>query len=222
LIAKGFIADELRRFWLCPAATPATMSRMAVTPKKLLDIVTIALDDGKAEDIKVFDVRKLTSIADFMVVASGRSSRQVKALAERAADAARKRKVKPLGMEGEQASEWVLLDLGDVIVHVMQPESRAHYQLEKLWDAGPPMTPVLNPPKAKPKTRARAEAAPAAPATPAAAQTRARAKPAATTGTAKKVVAKKAVAKKAVAKKAAAKKAPAAAKRPRATSKPAA
>jgi len=199
------------------------MSRMAVTPKKLLDIVTIALDDGKAEDIKVFDVRKLTSIADFMVVASGRSSRQVKALAERAADAARKRKVKPLGMEGEQASEWVLLDLGDVIVHVMQPESRAHYQLEKLWDAGPPMTPVLNPPKAKPKTRARAETAPA---TPAAAQTRASAKPAATTGTAKKVVAKKAVAKKAVAKKAVAKKAvakkaPAAAQRPRATSKPA-
>ena len=203
---------------------------MAVTPRKLLDIVTIALDDGKAEDIKVFDVRKLTSIADFMVVASGRSSRQVKALAERAADAARKRKVKPLGMEGEQTSEWVLLDLGDVIVHVMQPESRAHYQLEKLWDAGPPITPVLNPPKAKPKTRARAEAAPVAPAKAAAAPTRAatgaRAKPAATTGTTKKVVAKKAVAKKAVAKKAVAKKAvarkaPAAAKRPRATAKPA-
>ncbi len=196
------------------------MSRMAVTPRKLLDIVTIALDDGKAEDIKVFDVRKLTSIADFMVVASGRSSRQVKALAERAADAARKRKVKPLGMEGEQTSEWVLLDLGDVIVHVMQPESRAHYQLEKLWDAGPPITPVLNPPKAKPKTKARAEAAPVAPAKPAAAPTRAptgaRAKPAATTGATKKVVAKKAVAKKAVAKKA-----PAAAKRPRATAKPA-
>ena len=198
---------------------------MAVTPRKLLDIVTIALDDGKAEDIKVFDVRKLTSIADFMVVASGRSSRQVKALAERAADAARKRKVKPLGMEGEQTSEWVLLDLGDVIVHVMQPESRAHYQLEKLWDAGPPITPVLNPPKAKPKTRARAEAAPVAPAKAAAAPTRAatgaRAKPAATTGTTKKVVAKKAVAKKAVAKKAVARKAPAAAKRPRATAKPA-
>ena len=196
------------------------MSQMAVTPRKLLDIVTIALDDGKAEDIKVFDVRKLTSIADFMVVASGRSSRQVKALAERAADAARKRKVKPLGMEGEQTSEWVLLDLGDVIVHVMQPESRAHYQLEKLWDAGPPITPVLNPPKAKPKTKARAEAAPVAPAKPAAAPTRAatgaRAKPAATTGATKKVVAKKAVAKKAVAKKA-----PAAAKRPRATAKPA-
>ena len=201
------------------------MSQMAVTPRKLLDIVTVALDDGKAEDIKVFDVRKLTSIADFMVVASGRSSRQVKALAERAADAARKRKVKPLGMEGEQTSEWVLLDLGDVIVHVMQPESRAHYQLEKLWDAGPPITPVLSAPKAKPKTRARAEAAPLAPAKPAAAPTRAatgaRAKPAATTGTTKKVGAKKAVAKKAVAKKAVARKAPAAAKRPRATAKPA-
>ena len=225
MIAKGFIANELRRLWLCPAPLPATMSRMAVTPRKLLDIVTIALDDGKAEDIKVFDVRKLTSIADFMVVASGRSSRQVKALAERAADAARKRKVKPLGMEGEQTSEWVLLELGDVIVHVMQPESRAHYQLEKLWDAGPPITPVLNPPKAKPKTRARAEAAPVAPAKAAAAPTRAatgaRAKPAATTGTTKKVVAKKAVAKKAVAKKAVARKAPAAAKRPRATAKPA-
>lgn len=221
MIAKGFIANELRRFWLCPAPPPATMSRMAVTPKKLLDIVTVALDDGKAEDIKVFDVRKLTSIADFMVVASGRSSRQVKALAERAADAARKRKVKPLGMEGEQTSEWVLLDLGDVIVHVMQPESRAHYQLEKLWDAGPPIAPVLSAPKAKPRTKPKAEA-PVVPIKAAAAPTRARAKPATTTGTAKKVVAKKAVAKKAVAKKAVAKKAPAAAKRPRATAKPAA
>ncbi len=196
---------------MCPAPPPATMSRMAVTPRKLLDIVTVALDDGKAEDIKVFDVRKLTSIADFMVVASGRSSRQVKALAERAADAARKRKVKPLGMEGEQTSEWVLLDLGDVIVHVMQPESRAHYQLEKLWDAGPPITPVLSAPKAKPKAKARAEAAPVAPAKPAAAPTRARAKPATTTGTPKKAVAKKAAAKKA----------PAAAQRPRAKAKPA-
>jgi ribosome-associated protein len=195
------------------------MSRMAVSPRKLLDIVTIALDDGKAEDIKVFDVQKITSITDFMVIASGRSSRQVKALAERAADAARKKKVKPLGMEGEQTAEWVLLDLGDVIVHVMQPESRAHYQLEKLWDAGPPVIPVLSEPKAKPKSKATAEAAPIAP-------TSARAKSATSAGTGKPVVAKKAsakkaVAKKAVAKKATAKKAPAAAQRPRAKAKPA-
>ena len=123
------------------------MPGMAVTPRKLLDLVTDALDDGKAEDIKSFDVSTLTSIADFMVVATGRSSRQVKALAERVADAARKRKVKPLGMEGEQTSEWVLVDLGDVIVHVMQPETRAFYQLEKLWDSVPA-------PRAKPAAKA--------------------------------------------------------------------
>jgi len=132
------------------------MPGMAVTPRKLLDLVTDALDDGKAEDIKSFDVSTLTSIADFMVVATGRSSRQVKALAERVADAARKRKVKPLGMEGEQTSEWVLVDLGDVIVHVMQPETRAFYQLEKLWDSVPA-------PRAKPA----AKAAPEKPAKPA-------------------------------------------------------
>ncbi len=132
------------------------MPGMAVTPRKLLDLVTDALDDGKAEDIKSFDVSTLTSIADFMVVATGRSSRQVKALAERVADAARKRKVKPLGMEGEQTSEWVLVDLGDVIVHVMQPETRAFYQLEKLWDSVPA-------PRAKPAATAPVEAVVAKP-----------------------------------------------------------
>ena len=133
MIAKGFIASELPTFGLCQPPPTATMSQMAVSPRKLLDIVTIALDDGKAEDIKVFDVQKITSITDFMVIASGRSSRQVKALAERAADAARKKKVKPLGMEGEQTAEWVLLDLGDVIVHVMHPDVRKQYDLEGLW-----------------------------------------------------------------------------------------
>lgn len=141
---------------------------MAVTPRKLLDLVTDALDDGKAEDIKAFDVSTLTSIADFMVVATGRSSRQVKALAERVADAARKKKVKPLGMEGEQTSEWVLVDLGDVIVHVMQPETRAFYQLEKLWDSAPA-------PRAKPA----AKAAPEKPSKPAP-RTAASGKPSAT------------------------------------------
>lgn len=126
------------------------MPGMAVTPRKLLDLVTDALDDGKAEDIKAFDVSTLTSIADFMVIATGRSSRQVKALADRVADAARKKKVKPLGVEGEQTSEWVLVDLGDVIVHVMQPETRAFYQLEKLWDSAPA-------PRAKPAAKAASE-----------------------------------------------------------------
>jgi ribosome-associated protein len=111
-------------------------SRMPkLTPRKLCDLVVQALDDGKAEDIKSVDVRKLTSIADFMVIATGRSSRQVKGLADRVLEAGRDHQLKPLGVEGESAAEWILVDFGDVIVHVMQPETRLFYQLEKLWEA---------------------------------------------------------------------------------------
>lgn len=107
----------------------------ALTPRKLCTLLVQALDDGKAEDIKSVDVRKLTSIADFMVIATGRSSRQVKGLADRALEAAREKHLKPIGVEGEETAEWILLDFGDVIVHVMQPETRLFYQLEKLWEA---------------------------------------------------------------------------------------
>lgn len=116
---------------------------MAVKPKALLDTVVKALDDGKAVDIKILDVRKLTAMADYMVVATGRSSRQVKALADQVEEAARALKVKPLGVEGQQAAEWVLVDLGDVICHVMQAETREFYQLEKLW---------MPPPRARKET----------------------------------------------------------------------
>ena len=108
---------------------------MAVTSKHLLNLAVTTLEDGKAVDIKTLDVRKLTTMTDYMVVATGRSSRQVKALAEHVAEVARANKHKPLGVEGQQASEWVLVDLGDVIVHVMQAEAREFYQLEKLWAA---------------------------------------------------------------------------------------
>ncbi len=104
-----------------------------VKPKDLLNVALQALEDGKAVDVKFIDVRKLTSVADYMVIATGRSSRQVKALADHVADAARAVGNKPIGIEGEQASEWVLVDLGDVIVHTMQAEAREFYQLEKLW-----------------------------------------------------------------------------------------
>ncbi|MSR14554.1 MAG: ribosome silencing factor [Gammaproteobacteria bacterium] len=110
---------------------------MAVTPKQLVTAATQALNDGKAVDITVLDVRKLTSMADYMVIATGRSSRQVQALAGHVADAARALKQKPIGVEGEETSEWVLVDLGDVIVHVMQAETREFYQLEKLWEPLP-------------------------------------------------------------------------------------
>lgn len=106
---------------------------MAVKPKALLDTVVTALDDGKAVDIKVLDVRKLTAMADYMVVATGRSSRQVKALADQVEEAARALGVKPLGVEGQQGAEWILVDLNDVICHVMQAETREFYQIEKLW-----------------------------------------------------------------------------------------
>jgi ribosome-associated protein len=105
-----------------------------LTPEALRDVIATALDDGKAEDIRVLDVRGMTSITDFMIVASGRSSRQVRSLKDRVIEAAREHDVRPLGVEGEDPGEWVLVDLGDVIVHAMQKETRDFYQLEKLWD----------------------------------------------------------------------------------------
>lgn len=110
---------------------------MPVKPKVLLEAVTKALDDGKAVDIQILDVRKLTSMTDYMVVATGRSSRQVKALSEHVTEAAGLLKQKPLGVEGQEAAEWILIDLGDVICHVMQAETREFYQLEKLWMPAP-------------------------------------------------------------------------------------
>ena len=103
---------------------------------ELLAIVIAALEDVKGVDISVIDVRDLTSITDRMVIASGTSTRHVKALADNVALKARQQGYAPLGVEGEQAAEWVLLDLGDVVVHVMLPETRAFYGLEKLWSVG--------------------------------------------------------------------------------------
>jgi ribosome-associated protein len=104
------------------------------------DKIVTALDDMKAFDIKVLDVRKLTSITDIMIIASGRSSRHVSSMADKVVETAKENGMEILGTEGKQQGEWVLIDLGQIIVHVMQAVTRDYYQLEKLWsDESPGM-----------------------------------------------------------------------------------
>lgn len=105
--------------------------------RKLQKIAVSALEDIKAKDIEVINTTKLTSLFDRIVVASGDSNRQVKALARNVEDKAREAGVEVLGVEGEEAGEWVLVDLGDLVVHIMQPAIRSYYNLEELWQAAP-------------------------------------------------------------------------------------
>ena len=96
-------------------------------------LITETMEDLKAEDVQMFDVRALTTMTDYMIIASGRTGRQVKAIADKLIEAAKTRQIKPLGVEGQQQAEWILIDFGDVIAHVMHPSTRDYYQLEKLW-----------------------------------------------------------------------------------------
>jgi len=117
----------------------------------LQQLLTAALDDMKAVNVKVLDVRGLTDIADTMVIASGNSDRHVRSIAERVVEKAKTAGFRPLGTEGESDGEWVLVDLQDIVLHVMLPRVREFYGLERLWD--------------HPETVPVAEAAPAPPAT---------------------------------------------------------
>jgi ribosome-associated protein len=101
--------------------------------ERLLQWVLEALEDFKAKQVTVLDVRGKTSVTDYMVVASGTSERHLHALAGKVVEKLAEHKIKPLGVEGERSRDWVLVDAGDVIVHVMLPETREFYQLEKLW-----------------------------------------------------------------------------------------
>jgi ribosome-associated protein len=109
---------------------PSPVSLQAENIKK---ISLQALEDLKAENIHVLDVRKQASFTDFMIFASGKSSRHVKAIASEIVEASKLANLPALGVEGEDVGEWVLVDLGDVVVHIMLPDTRVFYDLEKLW-----------------------------------------------------------------------------------------
>ena len=100
---------------------------------KLNNIVIKALEDLKAIDTTILDVQKLTCITDYMIITTGTSNRHTQAICENVLQAVKSQGYKPLGIEGEKTGEWILVDLGNLIVHIMQPETRQFYNLEKLW-----------------------------------------------------------------------------------------
>lgn len=108
-------------------------------PQEITLPIVDALEDAKAQDIKVIDVRKLTSMTDYMIIASGTSDRHVRSVALGLVDTMKAKGHRPLGIEGENDGEWVLVDLQDALVHVMLPRVREFYNLEKLWDIAKPV-----------------------------------------------------------------------------------
>ena len=104
-----------------------------MTPERLTALVEAGLEDAKARDVVIIDVRSRTTITDFIVIATGTSVRHVRAVAERVIEQVKRSGGEVLGVEGWEAGEWVLLDLCDAVVHVMQGETRAFYDLEQLW-----------------------------------------------------------------------------------------
>lgn len=106
---------------------------MPTNAEALTRLVTEALEDRKAQRITVLDVHALTDITDVMVIACGRSTRQVKAMAEHVIERSKEAGFRPMGVEGLRGGEWVLVDLCDLVLHVMTPDTRETYLLEKLW-----------------------------------------------------------------------------------------
>src|SRR3954465_11129575 len=131
--------------------------KVPALPQTLLRIVNTALDDMKAVNVKVMDVRHLTDITDIVVIASGNSDRHVKAIADRVVQFAKQNDFRPMGVEGARDGVWVLVDLTDVVVHVMLPRVREFYGLEKLWEDSPPVEKVAvgaEPARAAPRRKA--------------------------------------------------------------------
>lgn len=115
------------------------MSTRRPTRSQIEKIVIAALEDIKGKEIEVINTKKLTSLFESIVIASGDSNRQVRSLARNVTDKAREAGIDILSTEGEDAGEWVLVDLGDVVVHIMQPAIRSYYNLEELWGGKGPL-----------------------------------------------------------------------------------
>ena len=107
------------------------------SPREIADEAIRVLDDHKAIDIRCLDVAHLTSMMDYMIVATGRSDRHVRALGDALVKECKDKGIEVLGSEGQEAAEWLLVDLVDVVVHVMLPRTREFYDIEKLWDISP-------------------------------------------------------------------------------------
>ncbi|PZW49569.1 ribosome-associated protein [Pseudomonas sp. URMO17WK12:I2] len=109
------------------------MTNKTMHSEDLVKVAIAALEEIKAQDITTIDVREKTSITDYMVIASGTSSRHVKSLVDNVLEKTKEQGVRPIGSEGLDSGEWALLDLGDIVVHVMLPTARQFYDLERLW-----------------------------------------------------------------------------------------
>lgn len=130
MVTSSMVNDQMASDQMMP---PATISPAPPQPEEILALVQARLEDDKSEDVVSIDLRGKTSIADFMVVASGRSQRHVGATAEHLIEALKAAGVRQIRVEGQPACDWVLIDAGDVIVHIFQPEVRSFYNIEKMW-----------------------------------------------------------------------------------------
>jgi ribosome-associated protein len=136
--AKKPVRSTRSKVARAPAKKTAIKSTVAAKPVKtaggVVKVVEHALDEMKAVNVTVLNVQKLTDIADTMIIATGNSDRHVRSIADRVIEHAKKAGFRPMGVEGERDGEWVLVDLQDVIVHIMLPRVREFYRLENLWD----------------------------------------------------------------------------------------
>jgi len=121
---------------MTPTVSDREVRERFMDSSQLMKVIVNALEDLKAIDIQVLDVAEVAGFTDLMIIASGNSGRQVKALADRVVERCKNSGVRPQGVEGEREGKWILVDLGDIVVHVMDPETRAFYNLEKLWSVG--------------------------------------------------------------------------------------